>query len=100
MAMGYGKTWKMRQRPSVSLLITSVVSLGIALLIGNQILTVVGTIIGNQVGTPFEQALEFLGMNTSGAGTWASNSIVGLLGFVAVATFVLSFVKISLKGNL
>lgn len=91
--------FRLRRKPSVGLLISSVVALGVALLVGNNVLTTVGTIIGNQVGTPFENALEFMGMATSGNGTWASNSIVGLLGFVAVATFVLSFIKISLKGT-
>lgn len=89
---------RMRKKPSVGMLITSVVSLGIALLIGNNVLEVVGTIIGTITGTPFYSALSFLGMNDSG-GTWASSSIVGLLGFVAVATFVLSFVRVSLRGN-
>lgn len=97
--MARKRYFSFRKKPSVGYLITSVVSLGIALLIGNQVLTVVGTIIGNQTGTPFESALEFLGMDASGDGSWASTSIVGLLGFVAVATFVLGFVRVSLKGN-
>lgn len=87
---------RMRRKPNVAWLITSIVTLGLNLLVGNRILAVVGTVIGNINGTPFENGLSFLGLETTG-GTWASNSIVGVLSLVAVASFVLSFVKFSMR---
>lgn len=92
------KHFKMRQKIGVGYLITSVVSLGLTLLVGNQILESVGTVVGNVSGTPFETALVFLGMDSNGTGTWTTTAIVGILGLVAVAGFVLSFVKVSFKG--
>lgn len=89
---------RFRKKPNVSYAITGAVTLGLMLLVGNQVLTSVGTTIGNISNTPFQQALSFLGMNTTG-GTWSSTGMVGILGLVAVASFVLSFVKISFRGT-
>lgn len=92
----------MRKKPNVSLAITGAVTLGLMLLVGNQVLASVGTTIGNittgGVATPFYSALSFLGMNDTG-GTWKSTGIVGILGLIAVASFVLSFVKVSFNGT-
>lgn len=88
--------FKRRKNASVSYVISGVVTLGIALLVGNNILTSVGTTIGNITNTPFYTALSFLGMDNTG-GTWAQNSIVGVLGLAAVASFVLAYVKVSFK---
>ena len=98
MAMGYGRTWRFRKKPSIGWIISGIVGLGLSILVGNRILTVVGTVIGNITNTPFYSALSFLGMADTG-GTWSTNALVGVLGLVAVASFVLSVVKISLKGT-
>lgn len=87
-----------RKKPNVAYAITGAVTLGLMLLVGNQVLTAVGTTIGNITNTPFYQALSFLGMNETG-GTWATTGMVGILGLIAVASFVLSFVKVSFSGN-
>lgn len=84
---------------NVSYAITGAVSLGLMLLVGNEILESVGTTIGNITGTPFQTSLTFLGMDIED-GTWETTGIVGILGLVAVASFVLSFVKISFKGGM
>lgn len=88
---------RFRKKPNVTMVITGVVTLAITLLVGNNILTSVGTTIGNHSGTPFESALTFLGMSTTTAGAWSSTGIVGILGLAAVASFVLAFVKISMR---
>lgn len=86
-----------RKTPNVSLAITGAVTLGLMLLVGNQVLTSVGTTIGNITSTPFYQALSFLGMNDTG-GSWKTAGIVGILGLIAVASFVLAFVKLSFRN--
>lgn len=89
--------FRVRKKPNVAYAITGAVTLGLMLLVGNQVLTSVGTTIGNISSTPFYQALSFLGMNDTG-GTWKTTGIVGILGLVAVASFVLTFVKVSFSG--
>lgn len=102
---------RFRKKPSVGWVITGIVTLGLSLLIGNRVLTSVGTTIGNIATnasggtsgtltnfTPFYSALSFLGLADTG-GTWSTTAIVGILGLVVVASFILSVVKVSLKGN-
>lgn len=88
---------RMRKKPNVTYAIAGAVSLALALLVGNKILASVGTTIGNITNTPFYTALSFIGMADTG-GTWSTTGIVGILGLVAVASFVLSFFKVSFKG--
>jgi hypothetical protein len=88
---------KLRRKPNVTYAIVGATSLGLALLVGNEVLESVGTTIGNISNTPFYQALSFLGMNDTG-GTWKTTGIVGILGLAAVASFVLTFFQLSFKG--
>lgn len=97
--MARRRYFKFRKKPNLSYAITGAVSLGLMLLVGNEILESVGTTIGNITATPFYTALSFLGMADE-TGTWETTGIIGILGLVAVASFVLAFVKISFKGGM
>lgn len=106
--------FKVRQKPNMSYIIGSAATMGVLFLVGNSVMTSVGTIIGNitcdavqlndtcgvgagvDYDAPLYTAFTFLGLNPTG-GTWSTTGIIGILGLIAVASFVLGFVKVSFK---
>lgn len=108
--------FRVRKQPSMGYAITGVITLALMMLVGNQVLASVGTTIGNisctaifqnntcgagagvSTGSPFYAALSFAGLNETG-GTWKTTGILGILGMMAAASFILTFIKVSLKGD-
>lgn len=106
---------RFRKKPNLSWAITGAVTLGLLLLVGNNILESVGTTIGNITCTavqlndtcgvgagvdynaPFYTAFNFIGLADTG-GTFATTGILGILGLVTVASFVLAFIKVSFRN--
>lgn len=88
---------KWRKKPNASYIITSIVSLSLVLYVGSQILSNVLTSMSTINGSVFYTAFTFMGVDTATGNTWATTGIVGVLGLIAVASIVLSFVKVSLK---
>lgn len=87
----------MRKKPKFTYAISGIVTLVLMFLVGSSVLNAIASAI-NGTANVFASALSLLGFGVSGStpdGTVSATGLIGVIGLVAAAAIILTFVKVS-----